>query len=161
LLVIVACFCIVFPRIPYFNTSSLLMLARGRRATSYCESRWLTACKSAWRLYQAEHSHDPAHSLYAAALSSVSSTGISTQSTLGNRSGHLLGSHRPRIPRFDHTAWHRSGAFRQQDYTAIAMDEEFHPIARLQPKMFTDRFRDGGLALDGDRRFISPPLHIS
>lgn len=33
------------------------------------------------------------------------------------------------------------------------MHEELNPITRLQPKMFTDRFRDGGLALDGDRGF--------
>jgi hypothetical protein len=33
------------------------------------------------------------------------------------------------------------------------MHEELNPITRLQPKMFTDRFRDGGLALDGDGRF--------
>jgi hypothetical protein len=36
------------------------------------------------------------------------------------------------------------------------MHEELNPITRLQPKMFTDRFRDGGLALDGDRG-----LHLS
>src|SRR5258708_5228796 len=33
------------------------------------------------------------------------------------------------------------------------MHEELNPITRLQPKMFTNRFRDGGLALDGDRGF--------
>ena len=33
------------------------------------------------------------------------------------------------------------------------MHEELNPITRLQPKMFTDRFRDGGLALNGDRGF--------
>jgi hypothetical protein len=33
------------------------------------------------------------------------------------------------------------------------MHEELNPITRLQPKMFTDRFRDSGLTLNGDRGF--------
>ena len=33
------------------------------------------------------------------------------------------------------------------------MHEELHPITRLQPKMFSDSFRDGGLTLDGDCGF--------
>ena len=81
----------------------------------------------------------------------MSSLRISTQSTFGNRCAHLLGGHRPGVPGFDHTTYRRSREFRQQDYTAIGMHEELNPITRLQPKMFTDRLRNGGLALDGDR----------
>lgn len=92
----------------------------------------------------------------------MSSPRISTQSTLGNRCGHLLGGHRPGVPGFDHTTYRRRWDFRQQHYSAVGMHEELNPITRPQPKMFTDRFRDGGLALDGDRGFhLFPPLHIS
>jgi hypothetical protein len=41
------------------------------------------------------------------------------------------------------------------------MHEEFNPITWLKPKMFANRFRDGGLALDGNRRFHTSPLHIN
>ena len=90
----------------------------------------------------------------------MSSSRMSTQSTLGSRYGHLLGGHRLPAPGFDRTTYRRSWAFRQQNYTAVGMHEEFYPITWLQPEMFANGFRDGGLALDGDRRFHIPPLHI-
>jgi hypothetical protein len=61
----------------------------------------------------------------------VSTPRISTYSTLGHRCGHLLGGHGPGVPRFDHTAYRRSGELWQQDYAAIGMYEEFNPITRL------------------------------
>jgi len=79
---------------------------------------------------------------------------------LGGCYSHLLGTHRPQSPGFNHTPYRRSWEFRQQDHTAIGMYKELNPITRLQPKMFTDGFRDGGLSLDRDCRFHIPPLHI-
>ena len=40
------------------------------------------------------------------------------------------------------------------------MYKKLNPITRLQSEMLTDGFRDGGLSLDSDCRFHTPPLHI-
>jgi len=40
------------------------------------------------------------------------------------------------------------------------MHKELNPITRLQAKVFTDRFWDCGLALDGDRGFHIPLHYI-
>jgi len=66
-----------------------------------------------------------------------------------------------RAPAFDRPAHRGSWEFRQQDYTAVGMHEELNSITRLQPKMVTNRFRYGGLALNRDRGFHVSLHYIS
>jgi hypothetical protein len=47
----------------------------------------------------------------------------------------------------------RHRQLRQKDYSAIRMQEELHPVPRLQMKVLPNRFGDRGLSLDGERGF--------